>query len=52
MPTTEGSASEAADVRAAGTFIVENWQRFTEITYKSAIDIVTEIDRKAEEKIV
>lgn len=43
-------AEEAA--RAAGAFIVENWQRFKEITYKSAIDIVTEIDRKAEEKIV
>ncbi|MBI2090014.1 MAG: inositol monophosphatase [Deltaproteobacteria bacterium] len=44
------AAEEAA--RAAGALIVENWQRFKEIEYKSAIDIVTEVDRKAEEKIV
>ncbi|MBI2357314.1 MAG: inositol monophosphatase [Deltaproteobacteria bacterium] len=44
------AAEETA--RVAGAFIVENWQRFKEITYKSAIDIVTEIDRKAEAKIV
>lgn len=44
------AAEEAA--RAAGALVVENWQRATEIEYKSAIDLVTEVDRHAEENIV
>ncbi len=39
-------------VRAAGKLIQENWQRAKEVTYKSAIDLVTTIDREAEERIV
>jgi myo-inositol-1(or 4)-monophosphatase len=44
------AAEEAA--RAAGALIVESWQKFGRIEYKSAIDIVTEVDRRAEDRIV
>jgi myo-inositol-1(or 4)-monophosphatase len=37
---------------AAGSLIVESWQKTKEIQYKSAIDLVTTVDRQAEERIV
>jgi len=50
MQSCDAAAEEAA--RAAGALILENWQKFKLIEYKSAIDLVTEVDRSAEEKIV
>ena len=50
MQSCFAAAEEAA--RAAGALILENWQKFKQIEYKSAIDLVTEVDRSAEEKIV
>jgi len=44
------AAGEAA--RSAGTHIRENWGRVKEIHYKSAINLVTSIDRQSEERIV
>ncbi len=44
------AAWEAA--RSAGSLIRENWQQAKEIYYKSAIDLVTTVDREAERRIV
>ncbi len=44
------TAWQAAE--AAGTLIRESWQQVKEIHYKSAIDLVTATDRRAEEQIV
>ena len=44
------AAEEAA--RAAGSLILGSWQKSKEIRYKSAIDLVTTVDRQAEERIV
>ncbi len=38
--------------KAAGSLIQENWQKTKKVRYKSAIDLVTTIDREAEERIV
>jgi myo-inositol-1(or 4)-monophosphatase len=38
--------------RAAGSLILENWNRHKEIRYKSAIDLVTPVDHASEERIV
>ncbi|MGH7828753.1 MAG: inositol monophosphatase family protein [Candidatus Binatia bacterium] len=43
-------AEEAAE--AAGSLIRQNLQKTKEIHYKSAIDLVTSVDREAEERIV
>jgi len=43
-------ASQAA--RSAGDLIRENWRQVKEVHYKSAINLVTTIDRRAEEMIV
>ncbi len=42
------AACEAAE--AAGSLIQETWQRSKQIHYKSAIDLVTTVDRQAEER--
>lgn len=42
-------AQEAAE--SAGSLIRENWREAKEIYYKSAIDLVTTVDRQAEERI-
>lgn len=44
------AAWQAAE--AAGTLIRESWQQVKDIHYKSAIDLVTDTDRRAEERIV
>jgi myo-inositol-1(or 4)-monophosphatase len=44
------AAWEAAE--EAGTLIRETWQQSKQIQYKSAIDLVTSVDRQAEERIV
>lgn len=44
------AARQAAD--SAGSLIRENWQQAKEIYYKSTIDLVTAVDRQAEERIV
>jgi myo-inositol-1(or 4)-monophosphatase len=44
------TAWEAA--HAAGTLIRDNWQQPKEIAYKSAIDLVTSVDRDAERCII
>ncbi|MFQ5850557.1 MAG: inositol monophosphatase family protein [Candidatus Binatia bacterium] len=44
------SAEEAA--QAAGFLIRESWQQAKQIYYKSSIDLVTTIDRQAQESIV
>jgi myo-inositol-1(or 4)-monophosphatase len=38
--------------RAAGTLILDNWQRPKQIDYKGAIDVVTSVDRESERIIV
>ncbi|MCZ6624809.1 MAG: inositol monophosphatase family protein [Deltaproteobacteria bacterium] len=38
--------------QTAGALIRENWQQTKQIHYKSAIDLVTTVDRQAEERIV
>src|SRR5574337_1077189 len=43
-------ACEAAE--SAGSWIRESWQQAKKIYYKSAIDLVTTVDRQAEERIV
>ncbi|OGQ79186.1 MAG: inositol monophosphatase [Deltaproteobacteria bacterium RIFCSPLOWO2_12_FULL_60_19] len=43
-------ASQAA--RSAGALIRENWRQAKQVHYKSAINLVTTIDRRAEEMIV
>ena len=44
------AAEEAAE--AAGSLIRQNWLKAKEIHYKSSINLVTEVDRQAEERIV
>lgn len=39
-------------IEAAGSLIQETWQQAKQIHYKSAIDLVTTVDRQAEERIV
>ena len=42
-------ASQAA--KSAGALIRENWRQVKQVHYKSAINLVTTIDRRAEEMI-
>jgi len=43
-------ALQAAEM--AGSLIKETWQQAKQVHYKSAIDLVTTVDRQAEERIV
>ena len=38
--------------KSAGSLIRDNWQQAKEVSYKSAIDLVTTVDRQAEKRIV
>jgi myo-inositol-1(or 4)-monophosphatase len=44
------AAREAAQV--AGSLILKNWQQVKEVEFKSALDLVTSVDRQSEECIV